>query len=552
MRALFVCAVIAFATPVARAADCPPGDAPFMAQYTTPERFRVALAQTAGIAPLDPAPLAVTVPHHLEVPDLIAGGLRLATGQRPVRILLLFPDHFDGSPVAAATSARGFETVLGPVPPDAAAAAQLLAAGLVDSCLFGADHGIGALLPFVAQLFPGVPLVPVALPMRSGPPDWDRWADVLGAIAGPGTLIVQSTDFSHYLPPHEARLRDQQVLNILSSGDRAALRRLDQPDHVDSLAALDLTLHLTEGRAAPLVLANRNQQEGTHTPLAETTSYMVIAHVPPGQPQPRADFGGSVLMLGGDLFLGRNLPRLLSDELVAGRVEQALRAATGGTPLIANLEGVVVEDIPVGLPHLTLAMPADVVADWAERLNLMAVGLANNHALDLGAGARDESEGLLERLGVVTFHDGRRLDLPGLSLVALSDLSNTQAPHADMIGSAELDWLVIPEADRQVLGYFHWGRETGPMTSARERTLAEEARRRGVAIVVGAHPHRASGPPEIIGGGDTLVFWSLGNLLFDQPAEASSGMLVELRVFPQGTVFARSLPLPDLFDLARP
>jgi poly-gamma-glutamate synthesis protein (capsule biosynthesis protein) len=56
----------------------------------------------------------------------------------------------------------------------------------------------------------------------------------------------------------------------------------------------------------------------------------------------------------------------------------------------------------------------------------------------------------------------------------------------------------------------------------------------------------------VIGGGDTLVYWSLGNLLFDQTAETSSGMLVELRVFPQGTVFARPLPLPHLFDLALP
>jgi poly-gamma-glutamate synthesis protein (capsule biosynthesis protein) len=501
---------------------------------------------------MEPAPLAVTVPHHLEVPDLIAGGLRLAAGQRPERILLLFPDHFDEATGIAATTARGFQTALGPVPADVGAAQQLIAAGLEDSCLFGADHGIGALLPFVAALFPGVPLVPVALSIRSQPADWDRLAAILAPIAGPETLLLQSTDFSHYLPHHEARLRDQQVLNILAAGDRDALRRLVQPDHVDSLAALDLTLQLTAGRAAPLVVANRNQQELTATPLAETTSYMVIAHVPPGEPQPRADFGGTVLMLGGDLFLGRDLPRLLSDELAAGRVEDALRAATGGAPLIANLEGVVVDELPVGLPHLTLAMPADALRDWAGRMNLIAAGTANNHTLDLGPEARVAGEAMLAQMGVTPFRDGQRLDLPGLSLVGLTDLSNSAAPYEGLIDAAALDHLLVPEADRQVLAFLHWGRETGPLTGPRERMLAEEARRRGVALVVGAHPHRAAGAPEVIGGGDTLVYWSLGNLLFDQTAETSSGMLVELRVFPQGTVFARPLPLPHLFDLALP
>jgi poly-gamma-glutamate synthesis protein (capsule biosynthesis protein) len=492
------------------------------------------------------------VPHHLEVPDLIAGGLQLARGETPKRILLFFPDHFEGSPGKAATTMRGFQTALGPVPPDPDAAARLLAAGLADSCLFGADHGIGALLPFVAELFPQVPLVPVALPIQSTPADWDRLVTVLAPLAGRGTLIVQSTDFSHYLTPHDARQRDQQVLNILASGDLAALRRLVQPDHIDSLAALYITLRLTEGRAMPLVLANRNQQEVTATALTETTSYMVIAHVPPGLPHPQADFGGKVYVLGGDLFLGRELPRMLSDEAVADRIETAVRAATGGAPLIANLEGVVLDEVPVGLPHLTLAMPFDVVQEWQKRLNLMAVGLANNHAHDLGQQAFDESRAMLEQGGIATFGEGLPLHLPGLSIVGLSDLSNTQPPYLDRIDQVALDSLVVPEADRQVLAFLHWGREGASLPRDRERALAEAAATRNAAIIVGAHPHRASGTPEVIDGGDTLVFWSLGNFLFDQSGSDSSGMLVELRVFPQGTVFARGLPLPDLFDLTRP
>jgi len=46
--------------------------------------------------------------------------------------------------------------------------------------------------------------------------------------------------------------------------------------------------------------------------------------------------------------------------------------------------------------------------------------------------------------------------------------------------------------------------------------------------------------------------YSLGNFLFDQGAAKASGRLLELRVFGQGTIAARLIELPNLFDLARP
>jgi len=47
-----------------------------------------------------------------------------------------------------------------------------------------------------------------------------------------------------------------------------------------------------------------------------------------------------------------------------------------------------------------------------------------------------------------------------------------------------------------------------------------------------------------------MVF-SLGNLLFDQTSPRGSGALLELRVFKQGTVAARLVPVPNLFELGR-
>ncbi len=551
MRALLTSlALVIAASAPARA--CPEGDTPFPPQYPDPALFEEGIAAMAGQPPWHEPLEAVVVPHHLEVPDLVALGIAIARNAAPERILFLFPDHFNQTGRGFATTTRDFETVLGHVPNDRAATRALIEGGLPESCLFAQDHGIGAVLPFIAHYLPDVPIVPVALSIHSRPRDWDRLAELLAPLVGPDTLIVQSTDFSHYLPHHEARLRDQQVLNILAADDEDALLRLHQPDHIDSLAALYLTRRLT-GRPA-LVLANRNQQEVTPVRLAETTSYMVIAFSENTGPVATRLVDEEVLVVGGDLFLGRHMPRLLSDELAEERTVQTALAATGGAALLLNLEGVLLEEMPTNLPHLTLGMPADLTQHWLERLNVAALGLANNHALDLGADGLAETRAHLTRAGVAHFSHAEGLDISGLSVVGLRDISNREAPYRDLIAQADLDTLIHPDDQRPVVAFFHWGREGMAEAGPREALLARQAMARGVSVIVGAHPHVASSGPVVLDGGDAILFFSVGNFLFDQfdqPGPASSGALVELRVFPQGTVFARQLPLPNLFDIAR-
>ena len=114
-----------------------------------------------------------------------------------------------------------------------------------------------------------------------------------------------------------------------------------------------------------------------------------------------------------------------------------------------------------------------------------------------------------------------------------------------------LDRLVRPDADQAVVAFVHWGREYVAEPSERERTLADAMRLRSVSAIIGAHPHVASSGVAALGGGDVAEFYSLGNFLFDQSAARSSGAMVELRVFEQGTVFMRAIPLPNFFDMGK-
>jgi poly-gamma-glutamate synthesis protein (capsule biosynthesis protein) len=208
-------------------------------------------------------------------------------------------------------------------------------------------------------------------------------------------------------------------------------------------------------------------------------------------------------------------------------------------------------ELPGNLPEMVLGMPRDLTLEWLARLNVVAVGLANNHASDMGPTGLAETVAALADAALPHAVQGGRLDVPGVSIVALSDIDNRQSPARAQLDETMLDALLVPDASVPVVAFVHWGMEYDPVPTPRERDLAQAMRERGVAAIVGTHPHVAGAGIDALGGGDVAMAYSLGNFMFDQSGTVASGAVVELWAFPQGTVFLRQLALPNLFDLAR-
>jgi len=538
------------------AVACPPGEENYPRFYSDTAQFDKAVAGAADFEPSNEKLSGIVVPHHLLAAHLIATGFKAASGFSYKRIVILMPDHFRKANRPFATTSRGFDSELGLVPTDRDAVAKLLAANLPieESCLFGRDHGIRALLPFVRHHFPDVPIVPVAIALKSTRADWDAMAEALAGVVDADTLVIQSTDFSHYLPQHEARRFDQQTLNLLASGSLEQLAQLRQPEHLDSLGALYIQTKLQreEFGAAPLVIANENAQQYGSAQITETTSYMVILFGGFGtawnDPSPP---NVGITYFAGDTNFGRAMKHVLIRDGAGEAVLDAVLSRTRGRSLVVNLEGVILPNVPEAIDDLTLAMPEDLTIAWLKQLNVAAVSLANNHAFDLGMSGYRETTRALSAAGIRWFGQGDVLELPGMDVVGLSDLDTNQARQVDLLTPELLDRLIRPDASRATVAFVHWGREYVDEPSGRERMLADEMRLRSVTAIVGAHPHVASGRIDAHAGGDVLQLYSLGNFLFDQSAERASGALLELRVFEQGTVFARLIPLPNLFDLAK-
>lgn len=213
-----------------------------------------------------------------------------------------------------------------------------------------------------------------------------------------------------------------------------------------------------------------------------------------------------------------------------------------------NLEGVLLPDMPESLPHLKLGMPARLATDWLTHIGTVAVGLANNHVTDFGHSGIVETQRALRTAGITGIVSGERFQHPGFSITVLSDFQNSKHDELTM---ADLDQLVVADPARANIAFLHWGHEFETTPGPRETTLAQAMRDRGVSIILGTHPHRASTGLRLFGNAETLMLYSLGNFFFDQTAEVATGALAELTIFPQGTVFLRQHPLVNLFDIAR-
>lgn len=158
-----------------------------------------------------PPPKALIAPHAgYMYSGAIAASVyaRLAPlAGRIRRVVLLGPVHRVPVRCAAVPSASAFASPLGEVPLDAGAIAALreLPGVEVNDRAHAQEHSLEVHLPFLQSVLGDFALVPVAV----GDASPSEVCRILEAVwGGPETLVVVSSDLSHYLPYEAARRRD--------------------------------------------------------------------------------------------------------------------------------------------------------------------------------------------------------------------------------------------------------------------------------------------------------------------------------------------------------
>jgi hypothetical protein len=164
-----------------------------------------------------PAPKALIVPHAGYIysgPVAASAYVRLRPyRQQYTRVILLGPCHRVAVKGLALSGADVFRTPLGDVPLDKAAMATL---HMPDVRVFDAshefEHSLEVHLPFLQTVLDSFSLVPLVVGNAAA----ETVAQVIDALwGGPETLIVISSDLSHYLAYDEARVADMTTCEAI-------------------------------------------------------------------------------------------------------------------------------------------------------------------------------------------------------------------------------------------------------------------------------------------------------------------------------------------------
>ncbi|MBV8537847.1 MAG: AmmeMemoRadiSam system protein B [Alphaproteobacteria bacterium] len=173
-----------------------------------------------------PSPKAIIVPHagYIYSGPIAAEAYALL---RPIRgrierVVLLGPAHRVAFRGFALPSVKAFRTPLGDIPIDRPALDRLRGLPeikILDEAHAG-EHSLEVHLPFLQRTLGSFALLPIVVGMADG----DDVAKLLDAIwGGPETLIVISSDLSHYYDHARAQKLDLRTAGAIERLDGAAL-----------------------------------------------------------------------------------------------------------------------------------------------------------------------------------------------------------------------------------------------------------------------------------------------------------------------------------------
>ena len=252
-----------------------PGNGPELS--ATIQRFLKDAARTAG-----PVPKAIIAPHAGYVFSGAVAASAYArirpAAARITKVVLLGPCHRVPLRGLALSSAESFATPLGEVPIDAELAKRIVDMPQVQifDATHAQEHSLEVHLPFLQEILGEFTLLPLVV----GEATPEEVADVLESVwGGPETLIVISSDLSHYENYETARQMDGATSRAIESLDPARIGPYDACGRIP-VGGL-LTVARRRGLAVSTVdLRNSGDTAGSHDRVVGYGSWVFVETKP--------------------------------------------------------------------------------------------------------------------------------------------------------------------------------------------------------------------------------------------------------------------------------
>ncbi|BBD77149.1 AmmeMemoRadiSam system protein B [Hydrogenophilus thermoluteolus] len=236
------------------------------------------LRRTPPVPRSDVPPKALIVPHagYVYSGPIAAQAYRLLIpfSDRIRRVVLFGPAHRVPVLGLALPETSAFRTPLGDVPVDVAASAVALQHPDVERSERAhlLEHALEVQLPFLQQILDDFAIVPFVV----GWVEPHKVAEVMTQLwGGPETLIVVSSDLSHYHPDAEARALDQRTLQRILAFDPTL-----EPDDACGSTAIDALLIAAKQHGLTPELIAYGTSADTEGPLDRVVGYASVAWFP--------------------------------------------------------------------------------------------------------------------------------------------------------------------------------------------------------------------------------------------------------------------------------
>ena len=238
------------------------------------------LAHASPLPIADPI-LAVVAPHagYQFSGPVAAFTYAALKGRKFSRVVVIAPSHYEAFDFTSVYEGDAYETPLGLVPVDKAFAKQLVE--MSSSIKFssrghtptpaGPEHALEVQLPWLQRVLGDFQLVPIVMGDQSYESSRALGVALAKLIPGSDTLIVASSDLSHYHPYDDAVKIDHKTLNALQAWDYLSMSRNFETRIWEAcggapiVAAMIAAERMGANQAVVLKYANSGDTTGDHS-----------------------------------------------------------------------------------------------------------------------------------------------------------------------------------------------------------------------------------------------------------------------------------------------
>ena len=180
-------------------------------------------------------PVALIVPHagYIYSGGVAAHSYAVLKGRKILRVVLIAPSHYEAFPFAAVYDGDAYATPLGSIPVDRQFAARLARGHLIKLSGRGhitsgpqGEHSVEVQLPILQRVLGDFSLVPVVMGDQSYDLSRELGIAISKLLKGSSdTIIIASSDLSHFHTYDQATNLDHKTLNAVEAWDYLTMSR---------------------------------------------------------------------------------------------------------------------------------------------------------------------------------------------------------------------------------------------------------------------------------------------------------------------------------------